>query len=328
MKVPDETLAHSPGRSWRNIRQEVKPVAMSRQGRRRQLLGWGKVVALCLAVAVAGWVVFAVGTVWSGNRAALASVVHSEPVRDIAVITEGGVLNKQWVARVLAIPPAASLMVLDLPSLRDKLLACGQVQVAVITRSFPDTLVVTLQERTPVARVQADDGRGVPLQLLVAKDGVVYDGADYDPRMLATLPWLDGIRLVRSVHGYEPIPGMDEVSALLSTAQLNAPHLYRGWLVVSLARLDSAGEILVRAQDIPEIVFSRKRPFLKQVAQLDYIIDRAHELADPALKSVNLTLDGQVPVVLEAAVPGQAPAAPTRPNFLLQPSQRKEKRDL
>lgn len=315
-----------PGRSWRHIRQEVKPLAMSRQGRRRQLAAWLKVGALAVFVAGSGWGVYAIAHSWTTDRTALTIAVHSEPVREVVLITDG-VLTRDWAEQRLALPKAASLMVLDLPVLRDRLLASGQVRVAVLTRNFPDTLVVTLQERTPVARVQAADSPGAAKQLLVAKDGVVYDGINCDREMLARLPWLDGIRLVKFGNGFEPVAGMADVSALLSTAQLQAPHLYREWLIVSLARLAGRDEIVVKAQEVPEIVFSRKRDFHKQIAQLDTVIDAAHRLETvPALRSVNLALEGQVPVRLQGT-PDELAATPA-PVFSLQPSQRKTQRDF
>jgi hypothetical protein len=274
-----------------------------------------------------GWGVYEVAHSWSTDRAGLATAVHSELVRDVVVITDG-VLTREWVTGVLALPKSISLMALELPGLRDKLLASGQVRVAVLTRNFPDTLVVTLQERSPVARVQAADAAGTAKQLLVAKDGVVYDGLNYDKTMLAGLPWLDGIRLVKSGHRFEPVEGMADVSALLSTAQLQAPHLYREWLIVSLAKLAERDEILVKAQDLPEIVFSRKRDFFKQIAQLDYVIGETQRLENaPLIQSVNLSLEGQVPVRLQAGTTGE-PAARPNPSFPLQPSQRKPKREL
>jgi cell division protein FtsQ len=324
MSEPADNSTPPPGRSWRDIRQEVTPLAMSRKGRRRRLAAGSKVVAGVVLVAASAWGIFEVAHSWKTDRVGLTTAVHSEQVRDVVVITDG-VLTRDWVNATLALPRNISLMALELPGLRDKLLATGQVRVAVLTRNFPDTLVVTLQERSPVARVQAADTDGTPKQLLVAKDGVVYDGILYDKTMLASLPWLDGIRLVKAPHGFEPIEGMDEVAKLLSTAQLNAPHLYREWLIVSLARLQERDEIVVKAQDVPEIVFSRKRDFFKQIAQLDDVIDQTRR-AEPALvlQSVNLSLDGQVPVKLQNA-PG--PVAP--PSSLLpKPSQRKPKREL
>ncbi len=297
---------------------------MSRRGRRRQRWAWFKLSALGVSLGLAGWGAVSLLHSWSTNRAALADAVHREPVKETVVITDG-VLDQKWAVAALGLPKGASLMALDLPALRDKLLAFGQVRVAVLTRRFPDTLMVTLQERTPVARVQASDGL-LTKQLLVAKDGTVYDGLGYDRPLLASLPWLDGVRLVKRGRDFAPIDGMADVSALLTTAQLQAPHLYRGWSVVSLARLAEADEIIVKAQDVPRIVFSRKRDFFKQIAQLDYVIDASHVLPEPNLQSVNLTLEGQVPVKLQGT-PDEL-ASVLHPELSLQPPQRKSKRDL
>jgi cell division protein FtsQ len=326
MSAAEDYLPPTPGRSWRDIRQEVSAPAMSRRGRRRQVFSWLKIGGLATLIATAAWGVYVVVHEWETDRTALTTAVHSDPVRNIVLISDG-VLTKEWASGMLALPKSATLMSLELPGLRDKLLVNGQVRVAVLTRSFPDTLVVTLQERSPVARVQASDGSGAPKQLFVARDGVVYDGLNYDKQMLAGLPWLDGIRLVRSGNGFEAIAGMEDVSTLLSTAQLQAPHLYREWLIVSLARLAERDEIVVKTQNIPEIIFSRKRDYFKQIAQLDYVIDRALLLPEPGLKSVNLSLEGQVPVQLTNP-PSELASAP-QPGFSLQPSaQRKVKRDL
>lgn len=325
MSPADDTTASPPGRSWRNIRQEVSAPAMSRTGRRRQVFAWVKAGAIGTFLAAGAWGGYVVVHTWETDRAALAAAVHSEPVRDIVLITDG-VLNQSWVSDTLALPKTASLMSLDLAALRDRLLQGGQVRVAVLARNFPDALVVTLQERTPVARIQADDGAGSPKQLLVAKDGVVYDGLNYDKQMLATLPWLDGIRLVRTGHGFEPIAGMADVSALLSMAQLQAPDLYREWLVVSLARLADRDEIVVKAQDVPEIVFTRQRDYFKQLAQLDYVVSAARTQPEPLLLSVDLSLDGQVPVRLQRSPDELLRAAP--PSFQLNQPPRKGNRDL
>ena len=69
-------------------------------------------------------------------------------------------------------------------------------------------LVVKLEERDPVARIQASDESGATKQLLVARDGVVYDGVNYTPGFLAELPWLDGVRLVRAGHGISWTTGL------------------------------------------------------------------------------------------------------------------------
>jgi len=314
------------GRSWRDINQEVKPRAMSRKGRRRQYAAWLKAGAVTLLACglVAG--IYHLAHEWRTDRAAFADTVNSEPVRDVAVITDG-TLNKQWVSQVLALPKGVTLMTLDLPKMRNRLAAQGQVRTAVVTRRFPDILAVTLQERTPVARVLAQDGFGHPKQLFVAREGVVYEGTGYDPKMVASLPWLDGIRLVRQGTGFAPIEGMTEVADLLTTAYVDAPHLYRTWMVVSLAKLVERDQILVKAEDVAEIIFSRKVDFYKQIAQLDSVLEEAKRHTDAAIVSINLALAGQVPVRFERS-PDELTPKEYSPQFTLQPIQRKGQRDF
>jgi hypothetical protein len=327
MSLTETPSASAIGRSWRDIRQEVTPLAMSRKGRSRRRLEWFKVTTLVALLSAGGWGLYSLIHSWETDRSALATAVHSEPVREIVLITDG-VLTQKWAAETLALPKTASLMSLDLGKLRDKLLIDGQVRVAVLTRNFPDALVVTLQERTPVARLMASENDGAPRQLLVARDGIVYDGFNYDKPMLATLPWLAGVRLVKDSNGkLSPVTGMTEVSTLLSMAQLEAPQLYRNWLVISLERLDSRDEILVKAQDIPEIVFSRKRDFRRQIAQLDYVVDSVRVMPEPALISVNLSLEGQVPVKMRNT-PDELAKLPADTFSLPTSQQRKSKRDL
>lgn len=325
MSEATPTVARS-GRSWRDISQDVKPRAMSRKGRRRQFSAWFRVGGFTVLACTLCFGIFHLAHEWMTDRAAFADSVDSAPVRELSVITNG-TLPKKWVEQTLALPKGATLMALELPALRDKLLAQGQVRVAVVARKFPDMLVVTLQERTPVARIQAKTGLGQPKQLFVAKDGVVYEGTNYDSTLINTLPWLDGIRLVRQKNGYAPIEGMGEVTNLLMTAQIEAPHLYRNWMIVSLARLAERDEISVKAQDVPEIIFSRKVDFYKQVAQLDSILDLARKLPETGLRTINLALAGQIPVRFERS-PDELSRMEYSPSFTIQPLQRKTSRDL
>ncbi len=321
------------GRSWRNIRQEVTPHALSSRGRKRRHRNWLKSAALGAFIIAAVWGIHWTAVTWS-DRAALARAVHSPKLAEPVLITDG-VLPQKWVKDALALPAAARLMSLDLAALRARLLAQGQVQVAVLTRSFPDTLVVTLRERNPVARLQVQDGAGAPAQLLVARDGTVYEGVNYDPEMIATLPWLAGFTLKRQGTGYAPIAGMDAIAGLLATAQTEAAWLYRDWIVVSLARLASHDEIAVKSQDvgghkIEEIVFSRKQDYYKQIARLDYILEQSRDRVDRLPVRVDLTLGGQATVQFDGEVQAQLPVAPSRAFFDQQPPsvQPKARRDF
>ncbi len=294
----------SAPRSWRDLPQPVTPRAMSREGRKRLVLAIGNVVGLVLLLGATGWGLYEIRAAWETNPARLIAPADSAPLRGLAVHTDG-VLDRAWVETALALPAGASLMQLDLPQLQQRLLAGGQVRTAVLTRRYPDQLAVALQERSPVVRLLAQAGDGAPRTLLAARDGVVYSGNGYAPEHLATLPFLDGVRLVPAGGGFAPLAGLDAVALLLDTARDAAPELLRGFRVVSLARFAADRVIVVQSADVPEIVFGLRDDFAVQLAHLASVLQRG-----PA-KSVNLAVGGnQVPVVPEDPLPaaGRAPA--------------------
>ena len=157
---------------------------------------------------------------------------------------------------------------------------------------------------------------------LVARDGVVYDGVGYDPAMLRTLPWLDGVKLLREGSGFARIDGMETAADLLSRAKFEAEPRYSTWRVVSLARFKEDGDIAVRTADGLTIIFGTREDFFRQLARLDLLLDTAAKApaGQPAVREINLSLGSQVPVAFAAAqaepsVRAAAPAAPAFPQL-------------
>jgi hypothetical protein len=298
--VMREPFNFPAARTWRDIPQPVKSRAMSAGGKRRLALRVARVVgAIGFGGALAWGAWFVIGATWENPRK-MPAVTKTVPVRPPELSTDG-VLDQTWLARTLALPQGASLLELDLAALRTKLLANGQVLSATLTRTFPDRLQVQISERSPVARLMAVAG-GRQQQFLVARDGVVFAGADFDPAVLDSLPWLDGVTMVRQGSGYRPIMGMDTVAELLAKASLEADHLYRTWNVVSLARLESDAEIEVRTKNDATIVFSAAGDFFRQLARLDYTWDRLASLP-PSRVRIDLSLGADVPVTAQPLEP-------------------------
>jgi hypothetical protein len=225
------------------------------------------------------------------------------------ITTRDGVLDQAWLIRTLALRKNTSLMELDLGQIRQRVLADQQVLTANVSRSFPDRLIVQITERMPVARVMAELA-GTRQTLLVAMDGAVFTGTNYDPDTIASLPWLDGIALARKANVFQPIAGIEPVSELLVKAQLETERLYQEWDVVSLARLQSDREIIVRTREphVMTIVFSveakdafmRQQGFFRQLARLDYLWDNLTRHPFASAK-VDLSLGAQVPVMVTEA---------------------------
>lgn len=295
-----------PARSWREIPQQVNARAMSTEGRRRVWWSATKTVLAVGIVGVIGWGGFEIAAMLRGNPNLLASKAEAMPVKEVELITDG-VLEKTWLVRTLALPKGATLMQLDLYALQERVMATPQVRAATLTRNFPATLTVSVSEHSPVARVMAQVGNAAPQALLVAREGVVFEGHGFDPDMVATLPWLDGVKLARKDEAFLPILGMEKAADLLAKAKLEAEHLYRTWDIVSLERLESDGEIEIRSKDVTRIVFGTYEDFFRQIARLDSLLDAARAKTDQKIREVNLAIGAQVPVSFED--PALTPAA-------------------
>jgi hypothetical protein len=309
-----DTITLPETRTWREIPQQVRPRAMSREGRRRVAVGAVRATFGTVVVAAVAWGSWETAQVLRQDPSAIPSAARSSRIRSLVLVTDG-VLDKGWLVRTLALPPDATLMGLDLIRLRSRVLADPQVGSASLIRNFPDTLTVRISERSPVARVMADSGRGAPGVLLVSRDGTAFSGTGIDPATVASLPWLDGVALARRGGVLAPIEGMDAVADLLASAKLEAENLYRTWVVVSLARLASDGEIEVRTRPGTRIVFSAHEDYLRQIAKLDRVTADSNDPTRP-LREVNLALGAQVPVSYGTAAPAFGEGAPVPPGTL------------
>jgi hypothetical protein len=302
-----------PARSWRDIQQDIAPRAMSGEGRKRLAFSTLKTIGIIAIACTSLWGGYELFRLWQDNPVKLRAPVKSSPVREI-VLQSDGPLDHAWVSQVLALPRNIDLMELDLYALRERLLAHPQVRTAVLARKFPDKLSVVLEERMPVARVRAPEVDGQLKDYLVARDGFLFPGINFTADRTDLLPYLDGLKLRRSGKGFVPIEGMETVSDLLGTARANTFDLYSRWRTVSLARLGTDGVLVVRSADIPEITFGTRDDFLKQLAQLDLIIDRTRMQPDGrTLASVNLSVGLSANGILVPVVYAQPESATAQP---------------
>lgn len=281
--------------SWRAVPQKVNPRAMTAHGRRR--LTWSVIRTTAFLLVLGGT---AAGVAWwalEGGFTApadkLAPVVKAEPLREVVVLSDG-VLREAWVKERLQLPPDIALMAVDLVAVKARLESSGQVRNAVVAREFPDTLVVTLEERSPVVRVMVPLDPTQPEAFLVARDGVVYRGSNYDSALIERLPWLDGVRLTRNGDEILPLAGLERVSELLLAGQQDAPHLARTWQVISLAEHP---RLVVRTATVREIVFEPGN-YRRQFARLDYLLDlyREQGIARDGIARLDVSMPSQVVV--------------------------------
>ncbi|MBN1917165.1 MAG: FtsQ-type POTRA domain-containing protein [Verrucomicrobia bacterium] len=134
-------------------------------------------------------------------------VVHHIEVEGVSLLTADEVLKSA------ALEPEKPILSYNIRKARQVLLAEPMIREATVTRRLPDTIVVRVLERTPVARLALNNS-----QCLVDRDGFLLT----DTGAQATLPVIVGVY----VDIKDPAPGM----------QIRSEKLEAGLLVVALCK--------------------------------------------------------------------------------------------
>ena len=149
------------GRNWRLVRADTDAVpssvrrfmARARQRRLAAVLPWAVAAGVALVLGALAWMVY--GTSALG-------------VREVRVVGTQ-VLTPLQVEQAASVPMKKPLARVDLDVVRARVQALAPVDRAIVSRSWPGTVVVEVVERTPVAAVPA--GKQFTL---IDDEGVAY----------------------------------------------------------------------------------------------------------------------------------------------------------
>lgn len=164
-------MAGGGGRNWRLVRADTDAVpssvrrfmARARQRRLRAALPWAVAFGVVLVIGGLVWMVYATPVL--GVREV--RVVGADSLSTVEVEEAASVRLREPLARV------------DLDAVRGRVQGLAAVDHAVVSRSWPATLVVEVVERTPVAAVRAGqeftliDGEGVPFRTVERKPSAI-----------------------------------------------------------------------------------------------------------------------------------------------------------
>lgn len=272
--------------SWRNIQQANKRGTTTKVARQRSLmLFFRSAVALLLLVVILTGAVAIYYLGGLGRDPDSSSMAAQVDVK----FESDGVLTEGWFRESFAETLSMDLRQVDVGLLKEQLERYGQIAAATVTLSLPSHVEVTLQEREPILRMRVRNEDGSSSTLLIARDGVIYRGAQYPAETLRNIPGVAGLRVRKGETGYEPVSGLDAVAFLLETAQRRLPAVYRHWQVVDLSDWNPEVDyrpslVKVKSTSIDEIVFSTYG-IEEQIERLAGILQhiQRHQLAQPKL---------------------------------------------
>jgi cell division septal protein FtsQ len=291
---------------WKHINQTITKTPLTPHALKRKLKLSAKVIGILgSGLAVVGLIyVFYQST---STGALMTCFKPEQSLIQSIEYTTNGVLTKNWILQQTALNKKADIMDISIFDLKNQLEANTQIKKATIERVFPASIRISIQERVPALRVAIQkDRQAKPSIFLISKEGFIYEGACYPDYVLKKLPFADGIRIQKSGKDFELIRGMPVISELLYKAYTYKPHLYANWKIVSLKKFDpdsmqNWSVIKIVTRDDKEITFAADA-FMEQLEHLDHILQvvPGHQLA--AMKSIDLSLKGEVTVqFLDAA---------------------------
>ncbi|MDR1255045.1 MAG: FtsQ-type POTRA domain-containing protein [Puniceicoccales bacterium] len=157
-----------------------------------------------------------------------------QPLRKV-IFTSDGVLSENWLNRRVSIPLGKALMRIDLEYIKTQLEACSQVASAVITRKFPDTLVIEIKELKPVAKLFVSI-QGKRCIRLISAEGKLFTPVAYTRYGIKPLPILSDVTVQLIQKG--KILKFNRIYTLLVELMHQYPDVYATIVQISLKNFD------------------------------------------------------------------------------------------
>lgn len=145
------------------------------------------------------------------------------------IVVESDSRVSENVLRNLAgVTPAASLLTMNPRVTAERIAAHPSVREVSVSRSFPETLIVRVDTRKPVAVILAEVN-GSQQAVLVDGDGVLFERGTLTAEKAADLrlPALSGLALEGFTPGMELPIGLMGLATRLKEMQVEAPQLFR-----------------------------------------------------------------------------------------------------
>jgi cell division septal protein FtsQ len=283
--------------SWRGIQQHKLKRVLTPQSRFKQLKIIGKwglaVLLLCICMGL-GW------GIWRGYHGVSAWMAVVGPMRSLQAVSfeTNGVLTRQWVESHWRFPWGKPLDQIDIFKLKALLEAQGQVRSATVTRQFPDTLGIVLEEACPIVKILIKNKAQKPIIYLVDARGELYQGVGYSSAVLEALPYLEGITLQKNKTGaFFPIVGFEGIAAFLDLIHVSYPALYQQMKSFDLRHWspgqDEVGSLMLLKLRSGLVIQFAARNAAQQLDRLIYILNYLEDNAYAGALKIDLTFEDQ-----------------------------------
>ena len=287
------------GLSWQKLKPKSsrRPSTLPAFKKRAGMIGRVGMWVLVLGLFVGSF--FWVEKVFRNDPGPIDITGPGAPVKQIE-FSSNGVLSQKWFMSWFGPVRGRSLMDLDIEKIRMELEKESQVVAARVTRKFPATLEISLEEQSPIMVLRLKVKSGGYNDWLVSRDGSLYLGECYTPARLSHLPSLSvpssALKRTQNDQGFQPLKEIAQVAPLLELARREYPAFYRDWKIVSYDlsnEFDPVAHILIRSGKVKKIRFAPQK-FATQMERLHYLFLEPDFRESQAIESIDLSHDRSV----------------------------------
>lgn len=264
------------------LHEVTKRSRSARRRRRRRLWRWAFRILLLAVLGV---------TSFFGFETALEKFFFNNPAYDLTHIDAelDGVLSEREVEHLAGVRKGQNIFLVDLAKVDHRLRQIPMVESVEVARQLPDTLIIRVHARQPVAWV-AENTLPVPPSLLIDADGVIMR-----PRLVRKefygLPMIYGVDRKRLedgdlLHERDLRAALDLLARIRarsdSLLRIRSVDISRGYAIEMIN--DQNARILIRTTDLST-----------QLARLERLLEHCAE-TNRVLCEVNLMVERNIPV--------------------------------
>ena len=253
-----------------------------------------------LLVSIVGGIILSL--VYLKNREESFKITIPSKAVEKIIFNTDGVLPNSWLNKVIELRRDTNMMEADIHAMKQQLEAHRQVKSASVERQFPNILKISIEEYEPVMRMRVLGSNDQVQLRIISRSGTIYRGEGYSEAKLNELPFLQPYQYPGG--GVIPLRGIEQVAELLDLTRRNQPNFYKSLKLVSLEDYsgysDMLGDVIeVRTTIVPRVIFGLNTDFSQQIDRLGLILQYLKSRNNPALKRIDLSLQGSAAVQFE-----------------------------
>ncbi|MDZ4816896.1 MAG: FtsQ-type POTRA domain-containing protein [Verrucomicrobiota bacterium] len=215
-------------------------------------------------------------------------------LKKISVVTNGR-LTKEEVLRYSGIKSGDNLFALEMQEVRKRLEGAPYIKKVEIRRELPDKLLLTVQERMPLARFVVAETSTRPM--LAGEYHIDQEGVILEPRSndASPLPQLIGARL-EEVQVGKAVENAEVLAAMKILAQTSTSSM-RSMVEISSVDVSRVNQVTLITRDGARIKFLTEYLNI-QIERLEVIVKFCQENSKE-IQTADLTVEQNVPVVFK-----------------------------